>query len=294
MNVNDIVVHGAEPLFMLDYLAMGKLDAAVATEMLAGLAEGCRDAGCALIGGETAEMPGVYPPDGYDLAGCAVGAVRTSQLLPRPIGDEGATILGVASSGIHANGFSLVRKLVEQHGLSYDDPAPFAPGRSLGQTLLEPTRIYARLVQRLLAATRDLSVDAGTRSDLAGDGSSKDGDAPSVLALAHITGGGLLGNLPRVLADTGVVELDPEAWQWPPVFSWLQRLAGLSQEEMLGTFNCGVGLCVVVRPDAVDRVLEALQPEQARVIGRVVMDGPAPSPTDARIRLVPLQKQPGR
>lgn len=222
MSVNDLVVQGAEPLFFLDYFATGKLDVTAAREVIAGIADGCRQAGCALIGGETAEMPGMYHGADYDLAGFAVGAVERKAILPRSDVKPGDVILGLASTGPHSNGYSLVRKLVERSGLSYADDAPFAAGQSLGEALLTPTRIY---VKSLLKALRAKS---------------------GIKALAHITGGGFIENIPRVLPKTTVAEIDLDQVPYSPVFLWMQETGNVAQREMLRTFNCGIGMIVVV------------------------------------------------
>lgn len=248
MNVNDIVVQGAEPLFFLDYFATGKLDLGVAETVIASIARGCKDAGCALIGGETAEMPGLYAAGDYDLAGFAVGAVERGALLPRGDIAEGDIILALSSTGVHANGFSLVRRVVGQSGLRLTDPAPFSPELPLGQALLTPTRIYVRQVLETIRRTK------------------------AVKALAHITGGGLTDNVPRVLPSTLAAEIDLGAWTLPPVFAWLMREAGLDQEEMLRTFNCGVGMIVIVSSRDVERVLGHLG-DDARMIGAMVDRG---------------------
>ncbi len=250
MCVNDLVVQGAEPLFFLDYYATGRLDPQAGVEIVRGIAEGCRQAGCALIGGETAEMPGLYAEADYDLAGFAVGAAERGALLPREVG-EGDVVLGLPSSGVHSNGFSLVRRVAEKAGLGWSDPAPFASDLGLGQALLEPTRIY---VKPLLAALK-----AG---------------AP-INALAHITGGGFPDNIPRVLPDGLGVDLDLAAISPPPVFSWLAEAGGIAQAEMLRTFNCGVGMIVVVaaaNADAVDETLRNHGEFPVR-LGRVVRGG---------------------
>jgi phosphoribosylformylglycinamidine cyclo-ligase len=244
MNVNDIVVQGAEPLFFLDYFACGKLDLGVAKTVIGSIAKGCKEAGCALIGGETAEMPGLYAPGDYDLAGFAVGAAERSSLLPRKDLTAGDVILALPSSGVHANGFSLVRRIVEQTGLSWNDAAPFAGGLTLGQALLTPTRIYVR---QLLDAIR-------------GSG--------AVKALAHITGGGLTDNIPRVLPPDLAAEVDLGSFALPPVFAWLQQEARLDQKEMLRTFNCGLGMILIVSPHDVERVLTHLDGE-TRLIGAI-------------------------
>jgi len=221
MCVNDLVVQGAEPLFFLDYFATGKLDAAQATRVIGGIAEGCRIAGCALVGGETAEMPGMYDGGDYDLAGFSVGAAERGRLLPLDVA-PGDVVLGLPSSGVHSNGFSLVRRVVEDAGLRWDVPAPWSPGETLGQALLAPTRIYVR-------ALLDLH------------------RAGELRAAAHITGGGLPGNLPRVLPAGMRAVLDAGAWTPPPVFGWLARTGRVAAAEMLRVFNCGVGMALVVR-----------------------------------------------
>ena len=244
MNVNDIMVQGAEPLFFLDYFATGKLDLGVAETVIGSVAKGCQEAGAALIGGETAEMPGFYAPGDYDLAGFAVGAVERGDLLPRKDIAAGDVILGLPSSGVHANGFSLVRQVVERTGLGWRDPAPFAPGLPLGEALLTPTRIYVRQMLETIRGSR------------------------AVKAIAHITGGGLTDNIPRVLPDGLAAEIDLDAIALPPVFTWLQAESGLDQDEMLRTFNCGVGMIVIVSPSDVERALDYLG-EEARVIGAI-------------------------
>jgi phosphoribosylaminoimidazole synthetase len=222
MCVNDLVVQGAEPLFFLDYLATGKLDPGEAVQVIGGIAHGCRIAGAALVGGETAEMPGMYRGKDFDLAGFAVGAVERGEQLPRANIAEGDVVLGIASSGVHSNGFSLVRRIVEAAGLDYGAPAPFAPGQELGAALLTPTRIYVR---PCLDAAK-----AGAK------------------AFAHITGGGLTENLPRVLPESLTAEVDLDAWSLPPVFAWLREQGRIARDEMLATFNCGIGMAVVVPP----------------------------------------------
>jgi len=233
MCVNDIVVQGAEPLFFLDYFATGKLSPEVGVAIVRGIADGCRQAGCALIGGETAEMPGLYARGDYDLAGFAVGAAERGTLLPKAVA-VGDVLIGLPSSGVHSNGFSLVRRIVERSGLAWDAPAPFATDRSLATALLEPTRIY---VKTLLAALK------------AGDG---------INALCHITGGGFPDNIPRVLPEGIGVRLDLEAIPVPPVFGWLARTGGVAEAEMLRTFNCGIGMIVVASADRADSVMERL------------------------------------
>jgi len=248
MNVNDILVQGAEPLFFLDYFACGKLDVGVASKVVAGIAAGCREAGCALIGGETAEMPGLYASGDYDLAGFAVGAVERDRLLPRGDLAAGDIILALPSSGIHANGFSLVRRVVTDAGLDWAVPAPFSPDVALGHALLTPTRIYVRQVLETIRTTG------------------------AVKALAHITGGGLTENVPRVLPDSLAAEIDLGSFALPPAFRWLQTQARLDDAEMLRTFNCGVGMVVVAGSADADRVAASLAAsgEAPWVLGRLV------------------------
>ncbi|KAM7365541.1 hypothetical protein PAMP_016459 [Pampus punctatissimus] len=245
MCVNDVLAQGAEPLFFLDYFSCGSLDVDVAASVVGGIAKACEMAGCALLGGETAEMPGVYAPGEYDLAGFSVGAVERGALLPK-LGDiaEGDMLIGVASSGVHSNGFSLVRKVLERAGLSYSSPAPFGkPGQTVGEVLLTPTKIYSRLLLPILRSG-------------------------AVKAYAHITGGGLLENIPRVLPQELAVDLDASQWSIPPVFSWLHKEGGLSEEEMARTFNCGLGAVLVVAPVDAQRVLRQLQAhEEAWIVG---------------------------
>lgn len=248
MCVNDLVVQGAEPLFFLDYFATGKLDPEQGAAIVTGIAEGCRQAGCALIGGETAEMPGMYSHGDYDLAGFAVGAAERGQLLPTGDLKEGDVILGLTSSGVHSNGFSLVRKIVTLSGLGWDAPAPFAEGKTLGEALLTPTRIY---VKPLLKAIRATS---------------------AIKALAHITGGGFPDNIPRVLPDHLAAEVDLDSIPVPPVFSWLAKTGGVAATEMLRTFNCGVGMIAVVSSENVQAVTDALAAEGEVVVplGRMI------------------------
>ncbi|MEJ8573350.1 phosphoribosylformylglycinamidine cyclo-ligase [Microbaculum marinum] len=247
MCVNDLVVQGAEPLFFLDYYAAGRLEPDVGYGIVKGIAEGCRRAGCALIGGETAEMPGLYAGGDYDLAGFSVGAVERDRLLPRRDIRAGDVLLGLASSGVHSNGFSLVRKVVADAGLAWTDPAPFAPAQALGQALLEPTRIYVKPVLEAIAATG------------------------AVKALAHITGGGLTENLPRVLPAGVVADIDLSSFAPPPVFSWLADIASIEASEMLRTFNCGVGMVAVVAEQDADAVRARLSEagETAWILGRL-------------------------
>jgi phosphoribosylformylglycinamidine cyclo-ligase len=224
MCVNDLIVQGAEPLFFLDYYATGKLDPTVAAAVVKGISEGCVKAGCALLGGETAEMPGLYARNDYDLAGFAVGAADRKGLLPRAV-QPGDVAFGLASSGVHSNGFSLVRRLVKDTGLSWNATAPFAPEMTLARALLEPTRIY---VKPLLAALKR---------------------TPHIRALAHITGGGFPDNLPRVLPKGVGVSLDLSAFAVPRVFKWLAKTGDIAEGEMLRTFNCGIGMVVFAAQD---------------------------------------------
>lgn len=230
MCVNDLIVQGAEPLFFLDYLACGKIDPEAGAEILKGICAGCRQAGAALIGGETAEMPGMYAKDVYDLAGFAVGAVERAKLLPRDDLQAGDVLLGLASSGAHSNGFSLIRRLVQEDKLRWEDSCPFAPHQSLAEALLAPTRIY---VPSLLKVLKNSS---------------------AVKALAHITGGGLLENIPRSLPPTLSAMIALDSFPLPPVFSWIKETKLVSQEEMLRSFNCGIGLVLVVAAEEAARV----------------------------------------
>lgn len=254
MCVNDLVVQGAEPLFFLDYYASGKLEPGAAAAVVSGIAAGCVEAGCALLGGETAEMPGLYSKGDYDLAGFAVGAAERSRLLPRAEVREGDLLFGLPSSGAHSNGFSLIRRIVAESGLAWDAPAPFAAGRTLAEALLTPTRIY---VQPLLAALK--------RSE-------------KILALAHITGGGFPDNLPRVLPKGLGASLDLGAFRPPPVFSWLALTGGVAEAEMLRTFNCGIGMVVVVAKDGADEAVAALREtgETPIAIGEIAATGDGP------------------
>jgi len=250
MSVNDLVVQGAEPLFFLDYFACGRLDPAIGAAVVAGVAAGCKQANCALIGGETAEMPGLYRDGDYDLAGFAVGAAERGTLLPRGDIKPGDAVLGIVSSGIHSNGYSLARKVVEQSGLGWDAPAPFGAGCSLGEALLTPTRIY---VASCLAAIRETG---------------------AVKALAHITGGGFPDNIPRVLPAGFGVSINLTRITVPPVFKWLATTGNIAEREMLRTFNCGVGMIVVVDPASADTVAGMLERHGERVgpIGEVTTD----------------------
>jgi phosphoribosylformylglycinamidine cyclo-ligase len=254
MCVNDLVVQGAEPLFFLDYFATGKLDVEAARTVIAGIAEGCRQAGCALIGGETAEMPGMYRDKDYDLAGFAVGAVERGEVLPRSDIAAGDVLIGMPSSGIHSNGYSLVRKLVEREGVAWDAPAPFARGITMAQAVLEPTRIYVRPV---LVAIR------------ANGGS---GPGGAIKGLSHITGGGLAENLPRIMPAGLAAHVDLSRFRAPAVFDWLRRAGNLDDAEMLRTFNCGIGMVVVAErglEHAVAASLTAASGQAPFIIGEV-------------------------
>ncbi len=245
MCVNDLLVQGAEPLFFLDYFATGKLEEGVAAQVIKGVAEGCRQAGCALIGGETAEMPGMYAAGEYDLAGFCVGAVERGDVLPRAV-NPGDAMIGIASSGPHSNGYSLIRKIAADAGAPYAAPAPFDGARTLGQALLAPTRIYVKSILPLLK-----------RNEVRG--------------FAHITGGGLTDNVPRLFDETLTPRFDEKALALPPVFAWLQKAGGLSTADMHRTFNCGVGGVLICAPEAADDLVQALTAagENARLIGDI-------------------------
>lgn len=242
MCVNDLVVQGAEPLFFLDYFATGKLDPDQGAAIVSGIAEGCRQAGCALIGGETAEMPGMYAKGDYDLAGFAVGAAERGTLLPHGDMAEGDIVLGLASSGLHSNGYSLVRRIVERSGLSYSAPVPFGEGITLADAVMTPTRIY---VKSLLKTIRETGAIKG---------------------LAHITGGGFPENIPRVLPKTLAAEIDLDQVPVTELFAWLAKEGGVAPEEMLRTFNCGIGMIVIVAEDKAARVIQTLTEENEIVV----------------------------
>lgn len=244
MCVNDIVVSGAEPLFFLDYFACGKLDVDTAAAVVQGITDGCSQAGCALVGGETAEMPDMYAPGEYDLAGFTVGVVERSAMLTENLVQEGDVVVGLTSSGVHSNGFSLVRKVIDRAGV---DLGFGLEGRTLGDRLLEPTRIYVKAALDILAAARPHG-------------------------FAHITGGGLSENIIRSIPDALGIEIDLDAWERGPLFDWLQSAGGISDSEMLRTFNCGIGFTVICSSDAVDATLEISQRHDidAQVIGRIV------------------------
>jgi phosphoribosylformylglycinamidine cyclo-ligase len=248
MSVNDLVVQGAEPLFFLDYFACGKLDPEATATIVAGIAEGCRESGCALIGGETAEMPGLYKEGDYDLAGFAVGAAERGTLLPRPDIAAGDTVLGLASSGVHSNGFSLVRRIVESSRIGFDAQAPFSPVMTLAGALLAPTRLYVRSCLRAIRQTG------------------------AVKALAHITGGGFTDNIPRVLPHHLGVAIDLARLPVLPVFKWLAERGNIAEGELLRTFNCGIGMVAIVEPEAVKAVSEVLADagESVTPLGKVI------------------------
>jgi len=253
MCVNDLLVQGAEPLFFLDYFASSKLDPLAAKDVVAGIAEGCRSSGCALIGGETAEMPGHYKPGDFDLAGFAVGAVSRDNMLPKDDIKAGDVLLGLASNGIHANGYSLVNKILRTERLALSDPAPFDQSQLLADVLLTPTRIYAASLKQSLS-----------------DGVIK--------GLAHITGGGLIENVPRVLPSGLMAKIDARRWQAPPVFRWIYEVAKMTPESLLRTFNCGIGMVVIVAKEEAKGLTDHLKKQGETVyhLGELVEgDGPA-------------------
>jgi phosphoribosylformylglycinamidine cyclo-ligase len=242
MCVNDLVVQGATPLFFLDYYATGALDVNVAAEVVAGIAEGCTQAGCALVGGETAEMPGMYNAEDYDLAGFAVGAVARANLLPKPTVQAGDVLLGLMASGVHSNGYSLVRHIIAENSINLKDAPPYnCQKTSLGESLLTPTRIYVKSLLPTL-------------------------NAGKIKALAHITGGGLTENLPRVLPAHVSASIDLESWRLPPVFAWLKNTGNVPSDEMLRTFNCGIGMVLVVAKEAALDVRATLEKAGERVV----------------------------
>lgn len=246
MCVNDLVCQGAEPLLFLDYFSTGKLDVDKATTIIEGIANGCEQSGCALIGGETAEMPGMYEGDDFDLAGFAVGAMERGTALPDGV-SEGDVLLGLASSGVHSNGYSLVRRVVEKSGLAWSDASPFGEG-TLGAALLAPTRLYVKQCRAAMAA-------GGVR------------------ALTHITGGGLTENIPRALNDGQGIAIDLDTWTLPPVFAWLAAQGGMDEKEMLKTFNCGMGMVLIVDPASVDAVRGALEDAGETVVALGTVTG---------------------
>ena len=247
MCANDVLAQGAEPLFFLDYFATGKLEAGIAEAVIAGIAEGCRQSGCALVGGETAEMPGMYPPGHYDLAGFVVGAVDRSKVLPRMGGmAEGDVLIGISSSGPHSNGYSLIRRIVEREGLSYDAPSPFSDA-TLGEALLTPTRLYSQAALPLIKGGL-------------------------IKGLAHITGGGLTENTPRMCPDHLAPRIDRTSWTPGPVFQWLQEAGGVELDEMHRTFNMGIGMVFAVAPDMAEIVMNQLRVvgEQPVILGDLI------------------------
>jgi len=259
MCVNDLVVQGAEPVFFLDYFASSRLSVDTAAEVVTGVAVACKEAGCALVGGETAELPGLYAPGDFDLAGFAVGLVERDAVITGEGIAEGDVLIGLPSNGVHSNGFSMVRKIVEMEGVDYKAPAPFDETALLGETLLAPTKLY---VAACLEAIR----------------------TGHVRGLAHITGGGLLENIPRVLPENLAVELNRDSWSRPAVFDWLQRSGGVSDTEMYRTFNCGLGMILIVEPAAVDAVLAALSETNCagQVVGAVTRKGASDPPVVIR------------
>jgi len=248
MCANDLIVTGAEPLFFLDYYATGSLNVDVAASVVAGIGKGCELSGCALIGGETAEMPGMYSGDDYDLAGFCVGVVEKSQIITGDKVKAGDAIIGLGSSGVHSNGFSLVRKIIERSKASLSEPMDNdEQGQvSLGEALLAPTKLYVKSILELLKTTE-------------------------IHAIAHITGGGLTENLPRVLPANTIASIDENAWRWPAVFNWLQSHGQVDKEEMYRTFNCGIGMTLVLSQDKVEQALDVLKEngESAMQIGRI-------------------------
>jgi phosphoribosylformylglycinamidine cyclo-ligase len=236
MSVNDILTLGAEPLYFLDYYACGKLDVATASEVVKGIAAGCERAGCALIGGETAEMPGMYTPGEYDLAGFAVGVVEKSRIIDGSTIEPGDVVLGLASDGAHSNGYSLIRKIIERSGMEHLIESPAGAPAPLADLALAPTRIYVKPVLKLLAEV-------------------------AVKGMAHITGGGIVENVPRMLAENLVARLERKAWPMPPLFSWLQREGGVADDEMFRVFNCGIGMVLVVAPADAERAARVLEHE---------------------------------
>ena len=248
MCVNDLIVQGAEPLFFLDYFACGHLESGTAEKVISGIARGCEIAGCALLGGETAEMPGMYDAGEYDLAGFAVGAVEREKLLPRGDINPGDKVLSLASSGVHSNGFSLVRRVVEHVGLKFSDTAPYDPSKTLGEALLTPTKIYVAPLLKTLSASDQIK------------------------ALAHITGGGLIENIPRVLPTGMGCQIDLASLAPQPVFSWLKQAGNINDEEMLRTFNLGTGMIIITSSDHTAEIIKRLedQGESVTIIGEMI------------------------
>jgi phosphoribosylformylglycinamidine cyclo-ligase len=253
MSVNDILVQGAEPLFFLDYFACGKLDVSTAAQVVSGIAAGCEQAGCALIGGETAEMPSMYPDGEYDLAGFAVGAVEKSALITGKTIAAGDMVLGLASNGAHSNGYSLIRKILSRTPVDIHQPMPGYGDKTYADVIMAPTRIY---VKPLLALMNAAAVE---------------GKPNPIKGMAHITGGGLLENIPRILADDLTAVLEQSAWSMPPLFHWLQQHGGVEQQEMYRTFNCGIGMVLVIAPEQQADVTAFLQAQGETVfaLGRI-------------------------
>ena len=243
MCVNDLLVHGGEPLFFLDYLATGKLEADILTEIISGISSACQEVGCALVGGETAEMPGLYAPGDVDIAGFALGVAEKDAIITGKTIAPGDVIVGLPSSGLHANGFSLVRAIVQKEGLSYHDPAPFDPDQSLGQALLAPTKLYVKPVLDLLKTT-------------------------PVNGMVHITGGGFHGNIPRIVPEKCTAVLRHGTWEVPAVFDWLRARGNLSENDMHQTFNCGLGYLLIVAPAHLEATLKALP--ESTLVGAIV------------------------
>ena len=256
MCVNDLIVQGATPLFFLDYYATGGLNVDTATDVIAGIAEGCKQSGCALVGGETAEMPGMYQGEEYDLAGFSVGAVARTNLLPKATINAGDVLIGIASHGVHSNGYSLVRKLVRDAGADLNAKPPFpSKAATLGEALLTPTRLYVKSLLPLI-------------------------NSGKILGLSHITGGGLTENLPRVLPDTVSASIDLSAWSYPDLFAWMQQVGDISMEEMLRTFNCGLGMVAIVAASDASEIIAQLEEagEKAYHIGMLT------SASDVRVK----------
>ena len=249
MCVNDLVVQGAEPLFFLDYIATNKLNIDQALRVVEGIVKGCKLAGCSLVGGETAEMPGMYKKDDYDLAGFAIGAVEREKLLKSDKINDGDIVIGLESNGLHSNGFTLVRKIIQNLNLNYEDPSPFEKNCTLGLALLKPTRIYVKSCLKAL------------RKDL-------------IKGLAHITGGGLIENIPRILPKNKSVNLDTNKWNKKNVFSWIKKTSGITNIEMLRTFNCGIGMIAIVSPEKLNETIAIFENngEKAIKIGYVIED----------------------
>ncbi len=241
MCVNDLLVQGAEPLFFLDYFATSHLDVDIGADIIKGIADGCKQSGCALIGGETAEMPGLYAKDDFDLAGFAVGAVEREDVVTGEKIEPGDIILGLTSSGVHSNGFSLVRKILNDNSLSFKDASPFDASKTLGQCFIEPTRLYVKSVLNVL---KNVPVNG----------------------MSHITGGGLSENIPRVIPDDLMANINLDSWQLPPIFEWMQGKANLDDTNMLRTFNCGIGFVLIVNPDDVDTATALLEQNGEKVI----------------------------